>query len=127
MGLSFGWFAGLPQMFETPTELLQVDFAPGFECMMHRTQSLDYGIVMEGSVELILDDGKTELMQRGDVAVQRATMHAWRNPSKTEWARMYFILQDCKPLVINGRHMKEDLGRGTEGLPPSGNDGESSV
>lgn len=89
---------------------------------MHRTQSVDFGIVLEGSVELIVDDGKRELMQKGDVAVQRATMHAWKNPSETEWTRICFILQDCQPLTIGGKKFGEDLGRGTEGLPPSGND-----
>jgi hypothetical protein len=99
-----------------------VDFAPGFDCMMHRTQSLDYGVVLDGSIELLLDSDEIQLMHRGDVAVQRATMHAWRNPSKTEWTRMLFVLQDCQKLVVNGKDLKEDLGRGVEGLPPSGND-----
>lgn len=99
-----------------------VDFAPGFDCMMHRTQSLDYGVVLEGSIELVLDSGERQLMHRGDVAVQRATMHAWENPSKTEWARMLFVLQDCQKLVLNGQELREDLGRGVDGLPASGND-----
>ena len=104
------------------TVLRYVDFAPDYECMMHRTQSVDYGIVVEGQIESVLDSGEVQLMGRGDVMVQRATMHAWRNPSKTEWARMIFVLQDCQPLVVNGERFGEDLGRGTEGLPPSGND-----
>lgn len=99
-----------------------VDFAPGFDCMMHRTQSLDYGVVLEGSIDLVLDSGETQRMYRGDVAVQRATMHAWKNPSSTEWARMLFVLQHCQKLVLNGQPVKEDLGRGVEGLPASGND-----
>lgn len=99
-----------------------VDFAPNFDCMMHRTQSLDYGVVLEGSIELVLDSGERQLMQRGDVAVQRGTMHAWNNPSRTEWARMLFVLQDCQSLVLDGKPMKEDLGRGVIGLPSSGND-----
>jgi hypothetical protein len=102
-----------------------VDFAPEFDCMMHRTQSLDYGVVLEGSIELLLDSGETQLMYRGDVAVQRATMHAWRNPSKTEWTRMLFVLQDCQKLSLGGKYLKEDLGRGVQGLPPSGNDEDS--
>jgi hypothetical protein len=99
-----------------------VDFAPGFDCMMHRTQSLDYGVVLEGSIELVLDSGEAQLMHRGDMAVQRATMHAWRNPSGSEWARMMFVLQDCQKVELGGKELREDLGRGTEGLPPSGND-----
>jgi len=53
-----------------------VDFAPQYVCMMHRTQSLDFGIVVEGEVDLILDDGSSTRMGRGDIAVQRATMHS---------------------------------------------------
>lgn len=99
-----------------------VDFAPGYECIMHRTQSLDYGIILEGTVEMVLDSGEKKLMQRGDVAVQRATMHAWKNTSETEWARMIFVLQDCQKLEIGGKTLSEDLGKGIEGLPSSGND-----
>jgi hypothetical protein len=104
------------------TVLRFVDFAPGHDCMMHRTQSVDYGIVVEGEIESVLDSGEVTLLKRGDVMVQRATMHAWRNPSETEWARMVFCLQDCKPLSIGGKRLGEDLGRGTEGLPASRND-----
>ncbi|KAI1129965.1 hypothetical protein F5Y10DRAFT_141901 [Nemania abortiva] len=99
-----------------------VDFAPEYVCMMHRTQSLDFGIVVEGEVDLILDDGSSTRMGRGDIAVQRATMHSWRNASKTSWARMVFVLQDTKPVIVDGKRYGEDYGRGTEGLPPSGND-----
>lgn len=56
------------------TVLRYVDFAPGYSCMMHRTQSVDYGIVIEGQIESVLDSGETQLMGRGDVMVQRATM-----------------------------------------------------
>jgi quercetin dioxygenase-like cupin family protein len=98
-----------------------VDFAPGNEPIMHRTQSLDYGIVLEGEIEMELDSGEKRLLKRGDVAVQRATMHAWRNASKTEWCRMIFVLQDCQPLVIGGQKFGEDLSGAGE-IPPSGND-----
>lgn len=99
-----------------------VDFAPGFDCMMHRTQSLDFGVVVSGAIEMVLDSGEVKLLSPGDFAVQRATMHAWRNPSKTEWARMVFVLQDCEPLVVGGQPLKEDYGRGVDGIPASGND-----
>ncbi|KAI0401075.1 hypothetical protein F4802DRAFT_441653 [Xylaria palmicola] len=99
-----------------------VDFSPGYVCMMHRTQSLDFGIVVEGEVDLVLDDGSSTRLRRGDIAVQRATMHSWRNPSTTSWTRMVFVLQDTQPLIIDGKRFGEDYGRGTEGLPPSGND-----
>jgi Cupin domain len=98
-----------------------VDFCPGNGGLMHRTQSLDYGVVLEGSVELVLDSGETRVMHRGDSAVQRATMHSWRNPSPTEWARMFFVLQDCQPVTVGDQALKEDLGVGSDFLPPSQN------
>lgn len=100
-----------------------VDFGPGQKPLMHRTQSLDYGVVLEGSVEMILDSGETRLMHRGDVAVQRGTMHAWKNASTTEWARIFFVLQDCQEVVLSGKPLGEDLGfaSGSEDLPDSGN------
>ena len=98
-----------------------VDFAPGYSCPMHRTQSLDYGIVLEGSIDMLLDSGERQSMKRGDMAVQRATMHQWINTSETEWARMMFVLQDCKPVSVGGEKLGEDLGEATGFLPPSGN------
>lgn len=91
-----------------------VDFAPGSEPVMHRTQSLDYGIVVEGEVEMVLDDGVKRVLRRGDVAVQRCTRHGWRNVSGTEWARMFFVLQGCEKLVVGGREMGEDVGAAGE-------------
>lgn len=95
-----------------------VEFAPNNPHLMHRTQSLDYGVVLEGEVEMILDSGAVVTLGRGDVAVQRATMHGWRNPSATEWTRMLFVLQDCQPLRVAGQVLKEDLG-GAEDIRPS--------
>ncbi|KAI0482203.1 hypothetical protein GGR56DRAFT_619008 [Xylariaceae sp. FL0804] len=88
-----------------------VDSPPDSLSPMHRTVSLDYGVVLEGEVELVLDGGETRLLKRGDLAVQRATMHAWRNPSKTEWARMLYVLQESEPVVTaDGTKLGEDYG-----------------
>lgn len=92
------------------TVLRHVDFVPGMTCAMHRTVSLDYGVVLEGEVECILDSGETRRLQRGDVCIQRGTMHAWRNPSDTEWCRMMFVLQPCKEVTIGGKQLGEELG-----------------
>ncbi|CAI7651015.1 unnamed protein product [Penicillium bialowiezense] len=83
--------------------------------------SLDYGVVLEGEVEMILEDSEPVILKRGDVAVQRATMHGWRNPSETEWTRMLFVLQDCQKLAVNGKQLGEDLGPVAGVLKPSGN------
>jgi len=60
--------------------------------LMHRTESVDYGIVIEGELTLVLDTGEVEL-KRGDVVVQRGTNHAWANRSGKP-CRMLFILVD---------------------------------
>jgi quercetin dioxygenase-like cupin family protein len=91
------------------TVLRYVDMMPGATSPMHRTVSLDYGVVLEGEVELVLDSGEVRLLKRGYVVVQRGTNHAWRNASKTEWARMLYVLQDAKPLEIGGTKLEEDV------------------
>lgn len=43
--------------------------------IMHRTISVDYAVVLEGEIDLVLDDNLTKTMSKGDVAVQRGTVH----------------------------------------------------
>ena len=59
---------------------------------MHRTRSIDYGIVLQGEIYLVLDDSET-LLRSGDVVIQRGTDHAWENRSDKP-VRMAFILVD---------------------------------
>ncbi len=59
---------------------------------MHRTDTVDYAIMLEGEIWAVMDKGET-LMKTGDVLVQRGTNHAWANRSgKT--ARICFVLMD---------------------------------
>lgn len=97
-----------------------VDFGPGLSGRMHRTQSIDYGIILEGEVDMVLDNGETHRLRRGDVAIQRATIHQWCNPTD-KWARVVFILLDSAPLSVKGERLYEDLG-GPARFPSSGND-----
>ncbi|KAJ5363757.1 uncharacterized protein N7496_009470 [Penicillium cataractarum] len=97
-----------------------VDFPPAALSPMHRTLSLDYGVVLEGEVELVLDSGETRVLKRGDVAVQRGTNHAWRNVTPAikgengevveQWARMLYVLQPAEEIEVDGRKLGEDLG-----------------
>lgn len=66
-------------------ELFEAD-APGF----HRTDSIDYGVVLEGEITLELDDGCRQLRQ-GDMVVQMGTRHAWRNTGNRP-ARLLFVM-----------------------------------
>jgi quercetin dioxygenase-like cupin family protein len=74
------------------------EIMPGAEAVMHRTETLDYVIVISGEVEMDLDDSTVKLAA-GDVMVQRGTNHAWVNRG-TEPARIAFILIDAQPLGI---------------------------
>lgn len=98
-----------------------VDFSPSLAGIMHRTQSLDYGIVLEGEIELVLDSGEKRLLSKGDMTVQRATMHTWRNPSSVHWARMLFVLQHAQPVVVDDAILGEDLGECKEIQPSERN------
>jgi mannose-6-phosphate isomerase-like protein (cupin superfamily) len=60
--------------------------------LMHRTESIDYGIVIAGEMTLVLDDSEV-LLRPGSVVVQRGTNHAWANRSGKP-CRMLFILVD---------------------------------
>lgn len=60
--------------------------------LMHRTQTVDYGIVLEGEITLILDRDETTIY-RGDIVIQNGTNHAWANRSDKA-CRMAFVLID---------------------------------
>lgn len=59
---------------------------------MHRTQSVDYGLVLEGEIVLVLDDEEV-LMKTGDFLVERGTNHAWANRSNKP-CKVLFVLID---------------------------------
>lgn len=60
----------------------------------HKTQSLDYAIVLEGEIFALMDEGET-LMRPGDILIQRATNHSWSNRSGKP-CRMAFVLLDLE-------------------------------
>ena len=67
-----------------------VDFPAGAKGEMHRTRSVDYGIVIEGEIDMLLPDGEVHL-RAGDVLVQQGTDHAWENRGRAS-CRIAFIL-----------------------------------
>jgi quercetin dioxygenase-like cupin family protein len=86
--------AGLLSVPPAPngTKIRINDLPPGAGSPMHRTQTVDYGIVLDGEVVLVLDDSET-VLRAGDVVVQRGTNHRWENRSAAA-ARVAFILVD---------------------------------
>src|SRR5688572_23129908 len=80
------------------TRFCVIDFPPGNYPHMHRTETVDYVIVIEGEIEMDMDDSTVKLKQ-GDVMIQRGTNHAWANRSNKH-ARVAFVLVDAQPLGI---------------------------
>jgi len=80
------------------TRFAVIDFPPGNKPHVHRTETLDYVLVMEGEIDMDMDNS-TVTLKAGDVMVQRGTNHAWTNRS-TARARVAFVLIDAEPLGI---------------------------
>jgi quercetin dioxygenase-like cupin family protein len=81
---------------------------------MHRTETLDYAIILSGEVDMTLDGGSVvRKLTAGDIVVQRGTSHAWAVSGKGP-ARLVFVLLDAHPVVVGERVLEEDLG-GFEG------------
>lgn len=72
------------------------EHSDGKHFWFHRTESIDYAVVLEGEITLLVDEGETTL-RAGDVAIQRATAHAWSNRTD-KVARMMFVLYGTDPI-----------------------------
>jgi quercetin dioxygenase-like cupin family protein len=78
-----------------------VEFAPGVAPRVHRTDSVDYAVVMSGEIDMELDDSIVHL-RAGDVLVQRGTIHNWVNRGAAP-CMIAFILIDAKPVQVGGK------------------------
>jgi quercetin dioxygenase-like cupin family protein len=96
-----------------------VEILPGKASPMHRSDSIDYGIVLNGKLELELDGGEVQLLHEGDVVVQRGTNHLWRNPSADTPCRIVFILIEAAPIIVGKRVLAE--------IHPAGHSRESAT
>lgn len=87
---------GASQMKQAFSEIGEVEAstvkADSSHPLMHRTESVDYGVVIKGEITLVLDDSEA-VLKEGDVIIQRGTNHAWANRSG-EICRMLFVLID---------------------------------
>lgn len=80
-----------------------VRYEPGRAGRMHRTRSLDYGVVMSGSIVLQLDEGAEVELHAGDVLVQRGTIHNWINRG-SQPCTIAFVLIDASPVAFDDEH-----------------------
>lgn len=83
-------------MGRSGAQALAHDISASRHPMMHRTQTIDYAIVLSGEIWALMDSGETK-MKAGDILVQRGTNHAWSNRSKKP-CLVAFVLIDAKPL-----------------------------
>ncbi|EJC97546.1 uncharacterized protein FOMMEDRAFT_171631 [Fomitiporia mediterranea MF3/22] len=83
---------------------LVVEVPPGKGSKLHRTVSLDYGVLTHGQITLILEDDKRVILNPGDVVVQRGTLHAFVNEG-TEWSRMYFVAMPAQKVRIGDKEL----------------------
>lgn len=90
----------------TGTSCTIIEAPPGSVVPMHRTATLDYGVVIDGTTELVLDSGQKKLLKKGDVFVQRGTAHAWRNMTEKKdnsgILRIFFVFQPIEQVRLEG-------------------------
>ena len=80
-----------------------VEYGPGVTPRNHRTESVDYAIVLAGAIDMEMDGTMVHLKQ-GDVLVQRGTIHNWINRG-TEPCVIAFVLVAAKPVERGGRRL----------------------
>ena len=104
--------AGLPGGTICPpggTAAAIVSLRPGAQSPMHRTVTMDWAVILEGEVDLVLDGGETRRLRVGDSVVMRGTMHQWVNRSADGWARMVAFAQDIVPVEIDGKVLEMEF------------------
>jgi quercetin dioxygenase-like cupin family protein len=75
-----------------------VEYQPGVAPRNHRTESIDYAVVLSGEIDMELDDGVTVHLRQGDALVQRGTIHNWVNRG-TRPCVIAFMLVAAKPVL----------------------------
>ncbi|WP_421999808.1 cupin domain-containing protein [Reyranella sp.] len=79
-----------------------IEFAPGVAPRNHRTDSIDYAVVLSGEIDMTLDEGRVVTLRAGDVLVQRGTVHNWINRSDAPCV-IAFVLIDARPVEHDGK------------------------
>lgn len=92
-------------MIENGTVFRVLHFLPGVQKRVHRTDSIDYIVVMAGEIDMELDEGEQVHLKAGDVMVQRGTVHNWVNRG-TEPCTMAVILVHAKAVEAGGKRLE---------------------
>jgi mannose-6-phosphate isomerase-like protein (cupin superfamily) len=75
-----------------------IEYGPGVAPRNHRTDSIDYAVVLSGEIDMELDDGVTVHLRQGDALVQRGTIHNWVNRG-TQPCVIAFVLVAARPVL----------------------------
>lgn len=89
-------------VIENGTVFRILDFHPGVQQRVHRTDSVDYIVVMSGEIDMELESGEEVHLKAGDVMVQRGTVHNWINRG-TETCVMVLVLVHAHPVQAGGQ------------------------
>ena len=81
-----------------------VEFSPGVSPRVHRTDSIDYAVVISGEIDMELEKGSEVHLKAGDVLVQRGTVHNWINRGKAP-CMIAFALIDAKSVTAGGKKL----------------------
>ncbi len=87
---------------ENGTVFRILELQPGNTPRVHRTNSLDYAVIMKGEIDMELETGEITHLKAGDVVVQRGTVHNWINRG-TEPCVIAFVLIAAKPVEVGGK------------------------
>ncbi len=81
-----------------------VEYQPGVAARVHRTESIDYAVVLSGEIDMQLDGSEVHL-RAGDVLVQRGTIHNWVNRG-TQPCMIAFVLVAAQPVERDGKELR---------------------
>ena len=81
-----------------------IEFQPGVAPRLHRTETLDYIVVISGSITMEMDGAMVEL-HAGDVMVQRGTVHNWINNGDVSCV-CAFVMMAAEPIVVDGKRLE---------------------
>lgn len=88
-------------MIENGTVFRIIDFRPGVQQRIHRTDTIDYIVVMSGEIDMELEAGEEVHLKAGDVMVQRGTVHNWINRGAQSCV-LAVMLVHARSVVANG-------------------------
>ncbi|KAJ7087550.1 hypothetical protein B0H15DRAFT_922938 [Mycena belliarum] len=99
----------LPRCPPTGVVFCVTDMPPGARAPMHRTQSMDYAVVLSGEIVLSLESGEEKTVKAGEFMVQRGANHTWHNRTQ-ETCRVMLVLVGAEQIVLaDGTVLEETM------------------